>query len=614
VTRLRRLRGLRRRPVDVRGALAQLLRCLTLYPWRTGALVVLQLAAAASEIVGMSMLVPLLDLVQGGGALTRTDGYTAWLAPVLERAGLRLDLWGILAVTAVAATVQLGLALLRDLLTGQLFLRIRQRVQDQLFCALVDSSQTFYTAQKVGHVAEILGAQVNRVGDSVNALLKVVTDALIILAYGVFLCFVSWPLTFLMAALAVGKLGLTGFFTARARELGARAVESGKEKNARMIESLYAVRLIKTFSREEHEKARFQALNEREVRPKIQQRVNGSLHNFVEGMVAPIALCLIVYFSLRVWDLRGTLILVYLAALQRSLPLLLQLNRERVQLNADLPAIKAVSELMEAAHRSRMTDGTVAVRSLQSGIEFERVSFGYDADRPVLCDIAFTVRRGQTVAIVGESGAGKSTLVHRLLRLYDPTAGAILVDGVDLRRLSVAGWHRLVGVVAQDTFIFNDTVLANIRYGRLDASEAEVRQVAARAHATEFIEQLEDGFATVLGDRGVKLSGGQRQRIAIARAFLRNPELLLMDEATSALDSVTERLIEESTRELARDRTTIIIAHRLSTIRGADRIIVLHEGRIVEEGDHDSLMLTGSVYPRYYATQHGAEIPAVGRR
>jgi subfamily B ATP-binding cassette protein MsbA len=250
-----------------------------------------------------------------------------------------------------------------------------------------------------------------------------------------------------------------------------------------------------------------------------------------------------------------------------------------------------------------MPDGTVTKSTFDSAIVFDHVGFAYDGRRPVLRDLDLTIQKGETLAVVGESGAGKSTLMHLLLRLYDPTSGAIRVDGVDLRQLDLASWHRLVSIVSQDTFIFNDTVLENIRYGRLDATDAEIRQAAERAHAMEFIDELELGLQTLVGDRGVNLSGGQRQRIAIARAFLRDSQLLLMDEATSALDSVTEKLIEESTRELARNRTTVIIAHRLSTIQSADRIIVMHGGEIVEEGTHETLLLTGALYRRYYDLQ-----------
>jgi len=591
--------------VDTRGSVPVLLRCLTYFPWQTGILVALQVVAALTEIAGVSMLIPLLDVVQGGGTLTVTTGYVAWLSELVGRFGVSFGLGAVLTLTVAIGTIQLGMGLARDLMTGRLFLRLRERSQNDTFDALVDSSQHFYTSQKVGHMADVLQTQVNRTGDAVHSLLKIITDGLLLLGYGVFLTFVSWPLTLLMILIAAVKGALTGVFTRRARVLGWRAVEAGKEKNARLLESLHAMRLIRTFGRDEHEKAHLKHLNRAEVHPKVRQRVNASLHNFVEGLVAPIALCLIVYLSLRVWDLRGTLILVFLAALQRTLPLLLQVNRERVQLNADLPAVKAVFVLSDAARHSRMPDGAIGKTRFEDHLQFRDVSFAYGAGRQVLHDVSFTVRKGETIAVVGESGAGKSTLVHLILRLYDPSAGAILVDGVDLRHLQIDAWHRVIGLVAQDTFVFNDSVLENIRYGRLDATEPEVRDAAARAHATEFILQLEHGFDTLIGDRGVRLSGGQRQRIAIARAFLRDPQVLLMDEATSSLDSVTERLVDTSMRELSRDRTTLIIAHRLSTVQSADRILVMHGGRIVEEGDHETLLVKGSLYPRYHRLQFG---------
>jgi subfamily B ATP-binding cassette protein MsbA len=241
-------------------------------------------------------------------------------------------------------------------------------------------------------------------------------------------------------------------------------------------------------------------------------------------------------------------------------------------------------------------------------IEYTDVSFFYEKGKPVLHNFTLRIEPGERVAFVGKSGSGKSTLFSLLLRLYDPENGMISLDGRDIRSITQASLRENIGVVSQDVFLFHDTIIENIRYGRLDATEDEIMAAAKRAHAHDFILAQTDGYNTVIGDKGCNLSGGQQQRLAIARAFLRNAPILMLDEATSALDGESERLIQGDLEELAKGRTVIAIAHRLSTIRNSDKIVVMNEGRIVDIGTHEELLRSSEIYQHLHNLQHAEAV------
>jgi subfamily B ATP-binding cassette protein MsbA len=248
--------------------------------------------------------------------------------------------------------------------------------------------------------------------------------------------------------------------------------------------------------------------------------------------------------------------------------------------------------------------GAPALAGFARTLEFAGVSFRYpDAEAPVLTDVSLTVRKGEMIAFVGMSGAGKSTLMDLVPRFHDVTGGRILVDGHDLRDVTVASVRALMGIVTQETFLFNETIRYNIGYGRPGATLSEIVEAARHAQAHDFILATPDGYGSLVGERGVRLSGGQRQRIAIARAFLKDPPILILDEATSDLDAESEFLVQQALTELMRNRTVLVIAHRLSTVRHADRIVVIHEGRVAEVGRHDELVARNGIYRKLYALQ-----------
>ena len=277
-----------------------------------------------------------------------------------------------------------------------------------------------------------------------------------------------------------------------------------------------------------------------------------------------------------------------------------------------MTGIERFTELMDANIDIFDEEGAVPLHDVDGQIAFRHVSFEYPDDHtPVLSDINITIKPGEKVALVGPSGGGKTTLCNLIPRFYDPTEGEILIDGQNIRRVTLQSLRSSVGVVQQDVYLFSGSVYENIAYGRPGASHEEVIRAAKLAGAHEFIESLKDGYDTYVGERGVKLSGGQKQRISIARVFLKNPKVLLLDEATAALDNESEHLVSESLDKLAADRTTLTIAHRLTTIRGADRILVLSGSRIVEEGNHEALMKKQGIYYQLYTSANIADQPAI---
>jgi subfamily B ATP-binding cassette protein MsbA len=281
-----------------------------------------------------------------------------------------------------------------------------------------------------------------------------------------------------------------------------------------------------------------------------------------------------------------------------------QLNAQRSQFANAAPGTQIVANFLRRDDKPFMTNGQSFYTKISQGIRWEGVSFTYPGhDDLVLKGVDLWIPKGTTLALVGASGAGKSTMADLLPRFYDPIEGRITIDGKDLRDYNIRSLRQGMGIVSQDTFLFNNSVRYNIAYGLKNVTDEQVLLAAKRANAYEFIIQLPQGFDTEIGDRGVLLSGGQRQRLAIARALLRNPDILILDEATSALDTVSERLVQQAIDELCRDRTTIVIAHRLSTVQKASQIAVLDKGRVVELGTHEELLKKGGYYTRLYLMQ-----------
>ncbi|MFW6175614.1 MAG: ABC transporter ATP-binding protein [Acidobacteriota bacterium] len=374
---------------------------------------------------------------------------------------------------------------------------------------------------------------------------------------------------------------------------------------ALMAEGVRGHRVVKAFGMEDFEYDRFRKATRRHLRVNLWAQMLSHLSSpVVESLAAIGSAALLIYAgnAIRAGELTAPVLVGFLAQLLMMYDPIRKLNKVNLILQEALAAAHRVARILAVPDEVEDGPGEHEIETVREGLAYRGVHFGYD-HQPVLEGLELEVRVGEIVALVGPSGAGKSTLVNLLPRFFDPDEGRVEIDGVDIRELRLKNLRSLIGLVTQDTVLFNDTVRANIAYGRGDLPLERVREAAAAAYADEFIMRLPEGYETVIGEGGLRLSGGQRQRLAIARALLKNAPILILDEATSQLDSESEALVQKALYNLMQGRTTLVIAHRLSTVVRADRIVVMDAGRIVEEGSHEELLALGGSYKRLYDLQ-----------
>jgi subfamily B ATP-binding cassette protein MsbA len=477
---------------------------------------------------------------------------------------------------------------------------------------LLDVDLDFYSKMKVGDLINRLGGEVNRTASAIGTTIQIGITSITILVFAGLLLAISWQLTLASTVLFSLIVLVNQYAIVRSKSFGKMLSEASSAYSVRVLEMLSGIRLVKATRNEDREYQQLKRLiRDREKADFLSQANEAAIAPVTEvfSIVALLSIVFLgrIFFAAQLESLSAVL-LTYLLVLFRLLPQLSQLNNGRSQLANTSSSVEVVNDFLRRDNKRFQGNGSVRYTKLQSGIHFNKVSFAYpDHDDMVLKDIDLYLTHGTTLALVGGSGAGKSTLADLLPRFYDPTSGCITLDGKDLREFDIGTLRQSMGIVSQDTFLFNDSVRNNIAYPKPEATDEEIIEAARRANALEFIEHLSEGLNTFIGDRGVLLSGGQRQRISIARALLQNPEILILDEATSALDTVSERLVQEAIEELSRDRTTLVIAHRLSTVQKAHQIAVLDLGRVVEVGTHDELLRNNGYYTRLYTLQFAEE-------
>lgn len=480
-------------------------------------------------------------------------------------------------------------------------------VRGIVYRKLMTLSTHFFDTNKLGTIMSYVTNDVAALqGAMVANSIEIITETSVLIGSVGAMVYLDWKLTLFTFCTFPVVLFFMDFFGKKIRKSGHRIQQATADITSILQETLAATRVVKSFVREPYEIARFDQQNKANFYANMKSaKLMGTLSPVIE-FIAALGVTAIIWFGGRsVIDgdiTAGSLVAFLVYAINISNPIK-RIARVMGSIQKALAAAERVFYIMDLTDTIPQKPDAITLPSVEGNVEFRHVSFAYNKGETILHDVSFSAKPGQAIALVGPSGAGKSTVASLLPRFYDVTEGAILVDGHDVRDVTLASLREQVGIVPQETSLFNDTVYNNILYGRLDATRDEVIAAAKAANADEFIQQLPQGYDTQLGDRGVNISGGQRQRISIARAILKNPRILILDEATSALDTESERIVQEALDRLMVGRTSFVIAHRLSTIQNAAKIIVLDKGSIVEEGTHQQLMAKHGLYAHLHDIQ-----------
>ncbi len=572
--------------------------------------IILGFSGAIFNTVGTALIIPLLLVFVGQSQMLLEGG-----PPILQKTISLFDtfpentrFFAMFGAVLFAIILKNAANLGNTIISGQLSRNLVKSLRLEGIKTILNVDIDYHNKNKSGDLHNRLSGEINKTASSVRTVITMISNIINISVFVWFLVTLSWQLTIITVCL-FGLIALSNqYFVKKSREYGHILGQTAKDYANTLFEVLGGIRLIKTVSYEEPEYEKMRQLTLTREQAEFDSQINFSILGPWTEISGIFVIFIIVIAGKFIYAENmasfSAIILTYLVLLNRLIPPVNALNGQRNSLaNADF-SVQMTTDLLRKDNKPIMENGHEIYQGLQDKIEFKNLSFTYpDNQNQVLKHIELTINKGKTIALVGASGAGKSTIADLLPRFYDPTDGKIILDGKELREYELKSLRKAIGFVSQDTYLFNNSVAYNIAYGMENASQDDIIMAAKRANAYEFIIDLPHGFDTEIGDRGVLLSGGQRQRIAIARALLRNPDILILDEATSALDTVSEKLVQQAIEELCKDRTSLVIAHRLSTIEKADQIVVLNKGEIVEMGNHQELLAKDGYYAKLYSMQ-----------
>ena len=492
-----------------------------------------------------------------------------------------------------------GSATLMPIKTG-----IVRDIRANIYRKILSLPLSFFSEERKGDILARVSTDVNEVDSSITSSLDmVIKNPIFIIIYLITLITISWKLTLFtllvvpLMAFGIGRIGK------KLKKKSLFAQSKWSDGLSQIEETLGGLRIIKAFVAEKKMENRFVKVNNEYRNAAMRVAIRQSAAHPVSEFLGTCMIVVVLWFGGYLIfsgskTIDASTFIYYLVILYTTLQPLKDLSKAGYSIQKGMASMERINKVLKAENNIKEKPDAKEIDGLNEGIELKNVFFSYTPQREILHDINIKVRKGETIALVGQSGSGKSTLVDLIPRYHDIEEGEILIDGINIKDLKINSLRSLIGNVNQEAILFNDTIFNNIAFGMENATQEQVEAAAKIANAHDFIMESEDGYNTVVGDRGCKLSGGQRQRISIARAILKNPPILILDEATSALDTESEKLVQDALERLMKSRTTIAIAHRLSTIKNADRIYVLHEGKIVEEGSHEELTALGGYYKK----------------
>lgn len=528
--------------------------------------------------------------------------------------GHNIPLLGQLTALTVAVVLIAGLiGVLQSYLNNLIGQRVMADMRQDLYRHLLDLSLRYFGQTKLGDLMSRFNNDIGGIQSVVtNTFVNIVSNIITLIVTLAFMFFFNWQLT-LVAIVIVPSFAIPTRSVAKIRRKLSRATQEKLAEMGSFLEEtldISGILLVKNYVRQDYESQRFNQTSEELRDLQLRQNMVGRWFFMFIGLFGTLGPAL-VFLVGGIEAIKGGItvgqIVAFVTLLGRLYPPAGQLMNVWVDIQGSAALFDRIFEVFDEPREIRDLPNALPLPSAQGSIVFDHVDFGYVPERLALRDVSFMVEPGQLVALVGPSGAGKTTTTYLIPRMYDVSGGAVRIDGQDVRDVQLYSLGEQIGMVTQETYLFHDTLRANIAYGRPDATEDEIIAAAKAAYIHEYIMTLPDGYATVVGERGYKLSGGEKQRIAIARVILKNPRILILDEATSSLDSQSEALIQAALEPLMRQRTTVVIAHRLSTILAADQILVFAQGQIAEHGTHAALLAAGGLYAKLYQQQFRAE-------